>query len=38
MAFADVFLLLTALFACLVVMTLIISLPDQPAGAAQESH
>lgn len=40
MAFADIFLLFTVMFACLVVMALIIKRPDQPAGAgaAQESH
>jgi DHA2 family multidrug resistance protein len=40
MAFADIFLLFTALFACLAIMAIIIRRPEQPSTAApaQESH
>ena len=40
MAFADIFMLFTALFACLVIMAIIIRRPEQPGAAApaQESH
>ena len=40
MAFADIFLMFTLMFACLFVLALIMKPPDQPAGAAaaQESH
>jgi MFS transporter, DHA2 family, multidrug resistance protein len=40
MAFADIFLLFTVMFACLVVMTVIIRKPDAPGApaAASESH